>query len=212
MARAERVWIRRSVLLLACAWPLSLHYAILFAPAWPARVNAAALALAALLWAIVHARAAVWMAAAALVALLGVVVAHPPAILLLAPPVLLNAAAASVFGASLRAGHEPLINRFARRARGGELPPDLAVHARLVTWLWTLLLAGMAVVAAGLALWAPLELWSLFTNLIAYALIAALFIGEYVYRRLRFRHYQHASFVAQLRSVRSAHLTNASRQ
>jgi len=211
MARAERLWIRRSVLLLACAWPLSLHYAILFAPAWPARVNAAALALAALLWAIAEARAAVSLAVAALIALLGAVVVYAHQLLLFAPPVILNAAAAALFGASLRAGHEPLISRFARHARGGVLPLDLAAHARLVTWLWTLLLAAMAIVAAGLALWAPLELWSLFTNVAAYALIAALFVGEYVYRRLRFRHYQHASFVAQLRSVRSGPL-GSSRQ
>ena len=211
MARAERLWIRRSVLLLACAWPLSLHYAILFAPAWPARVNAAALALAALLWAIAEARTSVSLVATALIVLLGGVVAYMPQLLLFAPPVILNAAAAALFGASLRAGHEPLISRFARRARGGMLPLDLAAHARLVTWLWTLLLAGMAFVAAGLALWAPLELWSLFTNVVAYVLIAALFIGEYVYRRLRFRHYQHASFVAQLRSVRSSPL-GSSRQ
>jgi uncharacterized membrane protein len=206
MARAERLWIRRSVLLLACAWPLSLHYAILFAPGWPARVNAAALALALLIWAIAAARAAAWLAAAALLALLGAVVVYAHQLLLFAPPVILNAAAAAVFGASLRAGHEPLISRFARHARGGVLPPDLVVHARLVTWLWTLLLGAMALAAAALALSAPLELWSLFTNVVAYVLIAALFIGEYVYRRLRFRHHQHASFVAQLRSVRSAPL------
>jgi uncharacterized membrane protein len=205
--RAERVWVRRSVLLLACAWPLTLHYAILFAaPEWPARVNAAALALAALIWALAAARPAVAIAAAGIAAALGALIAYAPQVLLFAPPVFINAAVAAFFGSSLRSGREPLIGMFARLERGGELPPDLARHARLVTWLWTLLTGAMALLALGLALWAPLETWSLFTNLVFYALIGVLFIGEYAYRRLRFRHYRHASLAALLRTVRSARL------
>lgn len=207
MARAERVWIRRSALLLACAWPLSLHAAILFAgPPWPARVNAAALALAALLWAIADARASAAIAAAGFAALLGAAVAYAPQILLFAPPVAINAALAVFFGASLRRGREPVISIFARLEQGADLPADLARHARLVTWLWTLLLAAMAGLALALAIWAPLEAWSLFTNVVIYALIAALFVGEYLYRRLRFRQYRHASLPALLRNVRGARL------
>jgi uncharacterized membrane protein len=207
MARAERVWIRRSALLLACAWPLSLHAAILFAaPPWPARVNGAALALAALLWAISEARVAAALAAAVIAVLLVAIVLYAPHLLLFAPPVVINAALALFFGASLRRGREPVIGIFARLEQGADLPPDLARHARLVTWLWTLLLAAMAGLALALAIWAPLEVWSLFANVVIYALIAALFVGEYLYRRLRFRHYRHASLPALLRNVRGARL------
>ena len=53
MPRGDRGWLRRSVLLLVCAWPLSLHTATLYAsPEWPARVNAAAMVLGAVIWAI----------------------------------------------------------------------------------------------------------------------------------------------------------------
>jgi uncharacterized membrane protein len=205
MARAERLWIRRSALVLACAWPLSLHYAILFAaPEWPARVNAAALALAALIWAMSEARAAAVLAAAVIAVLLVAIERYAPQLLLFAPPVVINAALAFFFGASLRSGREPVISGFARLEQGKVLPPDLARHARLVTWLWTLLLAAMAVLALALALWAPLETWSTFSNVVVYALIAALFVGEYLYRRLRFRQYRHASLTALLRNVRSA--------
>jgi uncharacterized membrane protein len=207
MARAERLWIRRSALLLACAWPLSLHAAILFAaPPWPARVNAAALALGALLWALSAARAVALLAAAAIAVLLLAAVLSAPQILLFAPPVVINAALAAFFGASLRSGREPVISIFARLEQGADLPPDLARHARRVTWLWTLLLAAMAGLALALALWAPLEIWSLFSNVVIYALIAALFVGEYLYRRVRFRHYRHASLPALLRNVRGARL------
>ncbi len=205
MPRAERPWIRRAALLLACAWPLSLHAAILFAaPPWPARVNASALALGALLWAISEARVAAALAAAVIAVLLVGIALHAPQLLLFAPPIVINAALALYFGASLRSGREPVICVFARLEQGADLPPDLARHARLVTWLWTLLLAAMAGLALALAAWAPLESWSLFTNVVAYGLIASLFVGEYCYRRLRFRHYRHGSLTALLRNVRSA--------
>lgn len=209
MPRAQRVWIRRSVLLLACAWPLSLHYAILFAaPEWPARVTAAAIALGALIWAIADGRLAAAILATGIAVLLGITVLYVPQVLLFAPPVIINAVLAVFFGASLRTGREPVISVFARLEQGGILPPDLARHARTVTWLWALLLAALATLAMALAVWAPLETWSLFANVVNYALIAALFIGEYLYRRVRFRHYRHASLGALLRNVRSVNLVN----
>ena len=207
MPRVERVWIRRSVLLLACAWPLSLHYAIVFAaPAWPARVIAAAIALGALIWVIADGRLAAAILATGIAVLVSATALYAPQVLLFAPPVVINAALAAFFGASLRAGREPVISLFARLEQGGALPDDLARHARTVTWLWTLLLAGMAATALALAAWAPLETWSLFANVIVYALIATLFIGEYLYRRVRFRKYRHASLAGLLRNVRSVNL------
>lgn len=201
------MWIRRSVLLLACAWPLSLHYAILFAaPEWPARVTAAAIALGALIWAIADGRLTAEILAAGIAVLLGATVLYAPQILLFAPPVIINAALAVFFGASLRPGREPVIGVIARLEQGGNLPLDLARHARSVTWIWTLLLAAIATLAVAFAIWAPLETWSLFANVVSYALIAALFTGEYLYRRLRFRHYRHASLAALLRNVRSVNL------
>jgi uncharacterized membrane protein len=195
------------VVLLACAWPLCLHFAILFAgPEWPARVNAGVAALGLALWAIAERRAAAAACAVALALALGLALMYAPQLLLLAPPVVINALLAACFGMTLRPGHEPLIAAFARLEQGGLLPPDLAHHVRVVTWLWTLLLAGIAAVALALALWAPLEAWSLFTNAISYALIGALLVGEYAYRRVRFRHYRHASLIELIRNARSANL------
>ena len=195
------------MVLLACAWPLSLHLAILLAaPGWPARVNAAAAALGLLIWAIADARATTAAAAAALAIALGTALLLAPDILLLAPPVVINALVAAWFAASLRPGREPLIAVFARMEQGRDLQADLARHARAVTWAWVLLLSAIAAAALALALWAPLETWSLFTNFVGYALLAALLVGEYAYRRVRFRHYRHASLVELLRNVRNAKL------
>ena len=206
MARPGSVWLRRAVLLLAIAWPLSLHAAIVFAgPAWPARVNAAAGALAVLAGALAAASPGAALAATAAVALLGAALVLAPQALLFAPPVIINGALAAVFGASLRRGREPLIAAFARLEQG-DLPDDLARHVRPVTWCWTLLLGALAAAALALALWAPLEIWSLFANVLSYALIALLFAGEYLYRRVRFRHYRHASLAALLRNVMRTNL------
>ncbi len=69
-----------------------------------------------------------------------------------------------------------------------------------------MLLAAMAIAALALAALATLDTWSLFVNVVSYALIARAFAGEYLYRRLRFRHYRHASLTTLLRNVRSASL------
>ena len=206
MPSGDRVWLRRSILLLACAWPLSLHYAILFAaPEWPARINAAAAAIGVLIWAIAASGLGAGMLAAALLAFLGSILVFSPRLLLFAPSVMINAAIAAVFAASLRPGYMPVISIFARLEHD-ELPPDLARHARLVTWFWALLLAAISIVSLVLAAWAPIEIWSLFANVVGYALIATLFTGEYLYRRLRFRHHSHASLLAVIRNVRRANL------
>jgi len=47
-----------------------------------------------------------------------------------------------------------------------------------------------AVVAGVLAVAAPLEWWALYTGLIFYLLMGALLGGEFVVRKLWFRHYQ----------------------
>jgi uncharacterized membrane protein len=206
MSSGDRIWLRRSILLLLCAWPLALHYSILFAsPEWPARINGTAAGIGLLIAGIAATghRARI-LAAATLMLLAGVLVLSPQ-LLLFAPPVLINGALAAVFAASLRAGREPLIGVFARLEHV-KLPPDLARHARLITWCWALLLAAIAIVSLALAAWAPMEIWSLFVNVVGYLLIGILFAGEYVYRRVRFRQYRHASLPAMIRNVRRVNL------
>jgi uncharacterized membrane protein len=121
--------------------------------------------------------------------------------LLYVPPVAINLALCWLFGRTLARGRVPLISRFALMEQG-VLSDELAAHARRVTWLWTLLFAGAAAASAALALSGNRDAWSLFTNLVNYLLVAALFLGEFVYRRLRFRNYRHHSPLELLRNVR----------
>jgi len=198
-APAAPRWLRRAALLLACAWPLALHGALLLgAPHWVPHITAGALIIAAALWACA-ARSARALAIALGVALLS------PQVLLYAPPILIDTALALVFAASLRPLREPVITRFARMEHP-TLPAELAIYTRRLTLAWATLFAAMAIVALWLALRGSLEAWSAFTNVVSYLLVAALFAGEHVYRRWRYRHLRHATLLELLRNVRSAGL------
>ena len=124
-----------------------------------------------------------------------------PSLLLYAPPAALNIAFGVFFAVTLAPAREPRIATFARLERGGELPPDLARYTRRLTWLWTLLFFGSAAVGLLLAVFASLAVWSAFVNVASYVAVAALFVGEYLYRKLRFPQYRHAPLATLLRIV-----------
>lgn len=174
-----------------CAYPVLSHAAVVLdEPRW------ATAGIAVVAWAAASFRYG-WLVAAALglvvlgagLALAGVA----GSVLLYAPPLLLNLALCAVFGGTLRRGREPLVSRFARIERGGDLPADLARYTRRVTWAWTAFFVLMAGISLALAVWGSAWLWSLFTNLVNFILVAVFFASEYLYRRVRFRHYTHAS-------------------
>jgi uncharacterized membrane protein len=112
--------------------------------------------------------------------------------LLFIPPVALNLALCWLFGRTLVRGRVPIIARFAMMEQS-VLTPELAAYTRALTRVWTLLFAACAAASAGLALSGNRDAWSLFTNLLNYLLVAGLFLGEFAYRRLRYRGYRHQS-------------------
>jgi uncharacterized membrane protein len=125
--------------------------------------------------------------------------------LLYVPPIALNAGLCWLFGRTLAPGRLPLISRYAVMEQGA-LTEELAAYTRKLTWLWTLLFAGAALASLALAVSGNRDAWSLFTNLVNYLLVAALFLGEFVYRRVRFRNYRHQSPLQLLRNVRRTSL------
>lgn len=132
--------------------------------------------------------------------------AAPPAEwLLFIPPILINLALAWLFGRTLVRGRTPLIARFAMMEQG-TLSAELVAYTRTLTWLWTLLFVAAAAVSLALALSGHRDAWSVFTNFLNYVLVAALFLGEFAYRRLRFRNYRHHSPLQLLRNVRGTKL------
>jgi uncharacterized membrane protein len=123
--------------------------------------------------------------------------------LLYLPSVLIPGALAWFFGRTLLAGREPLITTVARAARPAT-PDYLLVYSRHLTELWTGIFIAMALWDLVLASSASRAAWSFMANGANYVLIGATVTGEYLYRRWRFRDYDHPGFAEYLKIVVSA--------
>lgn len=88
------------------------------------------------------------------------------------------------FGGSLRAGREPLVTYMARHVHE-TMSPELLAYTRRVTVAWCVFFLAMALTSTTLFLWAPIETWSLFANLLNLPLVIVMFVGEYLWRQLR---------------------------
>ena len=142
--------------------------------------------------------------------------AHLP---LMLPPVLFNLAVGLYFARSLAPGRMPLIERIVRALNEGQVhDPEVPAYARAWTRAWAGILLTLAAINAVLALLAepkglllsfglappvsvPLELWSLFANLLNYLIVAVVFVGEYLYRSRRFPHSDYGGFLGFLKRV-----------
>lgn len=107
------------------------------------------------------------------------------------PHATVNAGLLIVFGSSFLPGRVPLITMVSQRLRGSPLRPELTRYTRSVTLAWCCFFALELVVSLLLLLFAPVEVWSLFINVLTIPLVATMFLTEYAYRRLRFRSHQH---------------------
>lgn len=106
------------------------------------------------------------------------------------PPLLINSALMMVFGLTLRRGSMPLVERLMRMEYfGSELQPALVRYARNLTLVWTGYFAGIVLISLVLAVNAPLEVWSLFANVVSYLLAIILFLAQYAWRALRYRQF-----------------------
>jgi len=122
--------------------------------------------------------------AVALIALASLAAGDSAALFL--PPILIAAGLFQLFAHTLLPGEEPLLCRVARHVDGVEDERRLR-YARRLTWFWTLFFAAMLIESVLLAVFAPLEIWSLFTNCINYLLIVGLLLLQLIYRSFHLR-------------------------
>lgn len=101
------------------------------------------------------------------------------------PPLVFPSLALLSFAGSLRSGQVPLVTRIARAAHHGALPAALLPYTRRVTWIWTGVLCFVLGVDALLLVRGSREVWSLWANFYGYIFVGAVFVVEYLYRRLR---------------------------
>src|SRR5688500_11246306 len=116
-------WARGLAIAGCCAYPLLNHAAVVLDdPRW------AALGITLVVWVLASGWRRVLVAALLVVFTLALglwVADHLPGLLLYVPPVAFNLAMCVLFALTLRRGHEPLLTRFARIGRSGQLAPDL---------------------------------------------------------------------------------------
>ena len=96
------------------------------------------------------------------------------------------------FGSTLLPGREAIITRFTRRVHGA-VQPAMERFTRQLTVVWCAFFAAQLIASALLFAFAPLNAWSLFINLLNLPLLALMFVGQWVYRRLRHPDYPRSS-------------------
>jgi hypothetical protein len=129
---------------------------------------------------------------------------HPAWMWLLAQclPALGMLAMAVHFGHTLRPGQEPLITRYARFDAGVRIE-ECAGYTRAVTAFWTLLFLAMAAIYASVPLGGagPDDAWLLVAGGVV---MLAVFLGEHVWRSLRFPQFGPATPLRTLRAMIAA--------
>lgn len=102
-------------------------------------------------------------------------------------PAVLSGLVAALFANSLRQPPS-LVERFAR-IKDPQLTRAGQSYCRKVTGVWTIWLLANALIAAVLAVWASIGLWTLWTGLISYLVMGTLFLGEIILRPALLRYF-----------------------
>jgi uncharacterized membrane protein len=106
----------------------------------------------------------------------------------------------ALFGQSLLPGREAMVTVIARKIHK-VFPPVLHVYTRKVTWAWCIFFAVQPMISLALLLWAPLEVWSLFVNVLNFPLVVLMFAAEYSYRITHFSEYPQPSLFETMRGM-----------
>lgn len=88
-----------------------------------------------------------------------------------------------LFASTLRHGEEPLITRLAHRVHGA-LTPEIVIYTRGVTAAWALFFIAQIFISVGLYYLTPFAIWLVFITFMTFPLLAVMFLGEYIFRRL----------------------------
>lgn len=138
-----------------------------------------------------------WLGPLVVVFTLGIVWAEHSGFRLTAMPgvphALINSSLMIAFGCTLLPGRQPLIARVVIAVRG-PMPPAMVLHMRRITAAWCGFFAAQVIGSLLLYVFAPLEVWSFFINVLNLPLIVLMFVVEGTYRYFRFRDIPFARF------------------
>lgn len=93
-----------------------------------------------------------------------------------------------LFGRTLLHGREPLITQISRKLNG-QLRPEIVVYTRHVTIAWVIFPSSQVIFSLALYIFAPLEAWSFFVNVLNAPLLVLMFVVEKIYRTQRYPHH-----------------------
>jgi len=203
------------MILLGASYPVCAHIAVLSGRPGPIAASIGLLVVIILFQALRNGRLLAWIAL--VVASIGLLAAARSALtltLLFLPPVLLNGFMAWLFGHTLLHGRTPLIERaiIALHGTDSDFTSRMRDYARRLTLVWACLFVTLATVNLALAALAspggllqsagfhpvvavPLDVWSLFANVLNYLIVAALFVVEYWLRRSWFPQQPYKGFM-----------------
>lgn len=182
---------RAAACVVLAAGPVALHFAVATDQS-PVLLHVVPVLQVLVVGAIVLGRTAKWrrwLVAAAIVSLAALIYEEASRVDLVGlsgiPHALAYSGLLAAFGVSLLPGHEAVLTRLVGRLRG-PLSPTLLRYTWRVTLAWCAFFAAQLVVSLALFLFAPLETWSFFVNVLNFPLVLAMFLGEYAYRLFRF--------------------------
>ncbi len=128
-----------------------------------------------------------WLQAALLASVGGCIALadDPVQLMLYAPPVLFPLLLAGLFGRSLLAGRQPLVERIVWHMHGqpAELSREHRRYARGVTIYWCTVFVAMAVLNLILAMAASVTVWSWVGNIAGYLMPLVALLAEYGWRK-----------------------------
>jgi uncharacterized membrane protein len=107
---------------------------------------------------------------------------------------------ALLFGLTLNSVRGSLVTRMARLVHAQELPASVERYTWQVTLAWTLFFVVMGVVSLALFFLGYIEAWSWFINFLTLPLVIAMFVLEYLVRRIRIRDFEHKSILDGIRA------------
>ena len=106
------------------------------------------------------------------------------------PPVLISLMILFPFARSVGPGYIPLLTQFYYLAEGVDkhsADPKRIHYTHVLTWFWLGLMTLMLLEILILSFFAPLTVWSLFTNFINYFILLLFMIMEWLFRNMYFK-------------------------
>jgi uncharacterized membrane protein len=190
-----RRWRGRGLLVAtAVGYPLVAHVQVLAGEPFAAVLMLLGLFTAALIVALLNGgRAVAIVLFCAIVGCASLLAGGAAGQILYLQPIVINVLLATLFAGTLRTGRVPLITAYAR-ALDGKLSPAQITYTRRLTAAWALFFGIMALESFLLAAYAPVALWSLFTNVLNPVFVICFFIVEYAIRKRALPDVDHPGF------------------